>query len=408
VRTDSTAYWQRRILAVYPYSWAAMFAWGVLIVVVTMLTWLKPDSHTVTGAYFTAAQNWWAGDAVYNLAGRGFLYLPASILIYTPFWGLGKFFGTPLWILVSAGMLTYATWRLCALIESENRIRFTALVLLIAIPGAADAIRNGQATTLMLALTMLGACDLAEKRWWRSAGLLALAFAVKPICLPFLMLAGVIHPALGWRLSAAAAFLIALPFLHFDPAYVAEQYRLGLRSLQISYDLGDGRWHDLFGMLGKFGIEIAPVYAFPVRVAAALTTLVAAIWVTRRTERVTGIILLIVLANSYVMLFNPRTESNTYIMLAVPLAFLAVTWDRAGKQTKSVVALLIFAVALGSNGYGNLVIDYTEIWMKPLLCILFLAILCAWLRHNRSFNLSAGIPADSYRPSRPSAPIHQH
>jgi hypothetical protein len=75
------------------------------------------------------------------------------------------------------------------------------------------------------------------------------------------------------------------------------------------------------------------------------------------------------------MLMNPRTEENTYIMLAATVGLFAMLlWQREDRPVRALL-LAAICVAMGNQAYGELIYRPTILWLKPLLCVAFLPFL---------------------------------
>lgn len=352
-------------------------AWLIGIIVVVVLVVIDPDHRSVTPIYGNAAAAWWNAQSAYGLG--SFFYLPASVLLYSPFWALGSPLGEVCWRLFSVGVLSFAMWRLGGLLAPAKRLELVSLALLLSMPGSMGAIRNGQATVLMLALMILATVYLAERRWVRATIYLSLALALKPIAVPFFMLVAALYwRPMAWYLLLGLAAVLAIPFIHFDPAFVAEDYATGFETIVNAVDSGAGRRSDFVYMLTRFGIELPGQAAWALRTLAAIGTLVVSWLALRRLDPITGAVLVLTFANCYLMLFSPRTESNTYIMLAVLVALFASYMHHYGKHRGMRYSLITICIALGAQGYGTLIFRATQYWLKPLLCIVFVAIILLW------------------------------
>jgi hypothetical protein len=79
------------------------------------------------------------------------------------------------------------------------------------------------------------------------------------------------------------------------------------------------------------------------------------------------------LAAIYLMLFNPRTEENSYVILAGFTALLAAR-DLLGEATPRGLLLVLFTLLLAVETYGP-IYPLTKIWFKPLITMLLLLIL---------------------------------
>src|SRR5689334_21750026 len=134
--------------------------WLLFNLSILVLVWRDPANHTVVGNYRAASAGWWAGRDIYGSGIDGFLYLPSFAFLYTPFWLLGDT-GDVLWRALSAGTLTFAIWRAAKFYLPERVFEAFGVALLLALPVASAALRNGQATTLMVALMLLGSLAIA-------------------------------------------------------------------------------------------------------------------------------------------------------------------------------------------------------------------------------------------------------
>ncbi len=356
-------------------AWLGLALWLAFNIIVLFLAWRDPGAHSVIGNYRDASAGWWAGSDIYGTSIDGFLYLPSFAVLYTPFWLLGPHVGDALWRIVSAGLLSWALWRAVRLyLPARPFIAFAQALPLVLVVGSA-ALRNGQATTLLAALMLLGAIAIAEERWWRAAAFLALAFALKPLGIVLVLLAGALYRPLRLALAIGVALVFVLPFIHPDPAAAWHVYGLGFHKLVASSLPGRQTWSDITGLMDMIGLSLPETAWTAIRAAVALLTLWVGHQAVRRQTSAIAALDLFALAVCYLMLMNPRTEENTYIMLAVALA-LFTTILRWGEISPLRAWLLVgFAVLLGCHNFGSWIFRPTEYWLKPLVCIAFLPIL---------------------------------
>ncbi|QYU70662.1 DUF2029 domain-containing protein [Leptolyngbya sp. 15MV] len=256
--------------------------------------------------------------------------------------------GEVAWRLFTIGLMALATWRLARWVdgsirlwpvrwhpganvepmpEDRGRSHFLLLTLLV-IPAAMGSARNGQSNLPLAALFVLAAIDAADRRWWRSTLLLGVAVLLKPIAMVPLLLLVALHPPMWWRSPIVLAAVAALPFARPDWSYVAQQYREGLAKVLEAGEPGAGTFAELTNLLRLIGIELEHRTMTGVRAAMALATLAAGWIVTRWAHAAWSPMAVLGLASSYLMLFNPRTEGNSYPILAPAVAAAAV-WAMA-------------------------------------------------------------------------------
>jgi len=355
---------------------SGLIVWTIFNLVILVLVWRDPGASSVVGNYRQAALGWWAGRDIFGRGIDGFLYLPSFAVLYTPFAILGEPWGDILWRLVSVGALTYAVWRAIRLYLPARSFEAFGPVLLLILPAGSAALRNGQATTLLLALMLLAAVAVAQGRWRPAAVLLGLALAVKPLAIVLLLLAGALYyRPLAPRLVLCVILVLALPFLHPDPAAPWRLYGLGVDKLLASGTPGPRAWSDITGFLGSIGLEAPPLALTSVRLAAAAATLGIGYLALRRQDAEIAALDLFALSVCYLMLMNPRTEENTYIMLATVMGLFAVLLVQRGHRPARGWLLAAFCIALGNQAYGDWIFRPTVLWLKPLLCLAFLPIL---------------------------------
>lgn len=366
----------------------AWFAWGVLFAVTATLV-LAGSRRTVTGNYREAAFLWFLGKDLYANAvrtGHGFLYLPQAAILFAPFAWLPHAAGEIAWRAVSIGAFAIGLRRYASLAGREGGAELFPLMTALSLPLAFSCARNGQSTVLISALMMLAVADLADRRWGRATAWLSLGLAFKPLVLVLTLLAGALHRPMRWRLLAGTAAVLAFPFLFQSPEYVASQYRSCVAGMQASARLGlTSYWAHFFGMLNVAGISVSPSVQTGVRILAAGGTLWLCHIAQKRCAAAEAGVWLYALSVCYLMLFNPRTENNTYAMLGPSIAAfcgMALLVERRPK----VALALAFAVGgiLGSHQITKWITPPPRsVWLAPLVCTGFLAYLAGTLIARR-------------------------
>ena len=358
---------------------AGFVAFALFNLVVFVLVAIAPTTHSVVQIYREGSLGWWRGVDIFGEGTAGFIYLPSFAVFYTPFALLGPVVGDILWRLVSAVLLAFSIAEALrvALPQFPRRERWLLVgsALLIALPGAAGALRNGQATNILYSLMLLGTVAAAERRWWWCGFLLALAFALKPLAIVFMLLMIVLQPAVIVPLFVWLVILMALPLVNPDFAHALELYRLGIHKVLVSGAPEAGRWADLTGLLGHFGIVLPEQMLTAIRLVAALATLRLGALTLHRGGHVRGLFNLYALSVVYLMLMSPRTESQTYLMLAATMA-IAATLAWHGDRTKGrAMVIIILAVLLMVRGLGAAALAALDLWWDPAICVVYLPFL---------------------------------
>lgn len=354
---------------------AAVGLWVLIALIVGIIVAAKPDKRTVTPEYRQASEKWWAGkESPYDMSQGGYLYLPQEAILYTPYQLLPKRVGEPLWRWSGLALLAFGVWRVCTLILPAERERLFLGASLLVIPAALSSARNGQVNLPLAGLLLLSAADLARARWNHATLWLLLSVMLKPIALAPALLAAVCYAPLRLRLLGGFLLCIAAAWIHPDPSYVTAEYRHFWEKFLLAGQPESNTFSDFFGMLRHWGINLAPSIISCLRALAAVATLVFSLLVMRRfrpepTLQAFGVMLLAAL---YLMLFNPRTEENSYVMLAGFISILAGRDILAGKTPRAFI-LALFCLALAVENYGYPVFPLTRIWFKPAVTAIFFA-----------------------------------
>jgi alpha-1,2-mannosyltransferase len=348
-------------------AWAA---WAVVFLVFTAVTIAKPDFRSVTVAYRNASQNWLAGREIYPQRDGEMHYLPQFAILFSPFERLPKAAGDTLWRLLQMGVFVSALRRL-ATAAQPGRMDLFPLVSLLAAPGALSTVMNGQSNLLLAGAMGHAAVDLMRHRSWAVAGWLIAGLIAKPIGVVMaLLVAATDYAVVPWLLGGITLTILAP--LAFDTwPTVVGSYDAWFRQLLLIAPSEEPRFEDLAGLLRVLGWHLDPGVWFVIRVAAGGVILAAWRIGSRRLEGLHRVLTLLGLSVGYLMLFNPRTETNSYVILTPAIAvlaarLLAVESSRAGWM------LATLAVALGNAGMGNPIWPLTKLWLKPVVAVAFL------------------------------------
>lgn len=366
--------------------WAGRIALGIWLVygiVLGAIVAVEPDRRTVTPNYRQAAEKWWEGKQdIYTGKKKGFLYLPQAAILYGPFAALPKRVGEPLWRWAGLAALAWGLWRAGRVFGGASGFSPGGIFLILTaltLPASLASAGNGQMNVLLSALFLHAAVDLAGRSWWRAALILVLALALKPLALVYLLLAGALLPKARWKLAVGLIFLFAAAFVHPDPGYVVRQFSLAGQVFLNSSQPDIPDFCDVAGMFRTFGIVLPDGVWFLVRGVAALGTLGLCWLALRRRSWVGAQLFIYTFAVVYLVLFNPRTEANSYILIAPAVALFAVRLLPVGLSTfaaKGFWVLATYAVVLGCDSYG-MIHHWTNLWLKALVTCGFLGWL-AW------------------------------
>lgn len=361
--------------------------WGVWIAVfIAMGVIIGATGHDrgVTDVYEQAAQRWVEREPLYGGGYHGFLYAPPSAVVYVPFLYPEPLAGSFLWRLVGALLFATGLLRLARHACRERLGPAFALLTWLVLPVTLSSLRNGQSNLHLAGVLLHAAVALGARQRAATAAWLCVGWVFKPIVLVPMLLAVVHDRTLAWRLGVGTLVVLLLPFLSAPPAYVVEQYEAYGPKLTAAGDPGETVYTNIEGLVRVAGHPIPRPWRRPVQALGALLTLGLFWWGRRRVPARDAGVLLATLATGYLMLFNPRTEANSYVLVAPWMALpAALAWvrDRNGPRAAS---LGLLCVGLGSDNFGRGIHRLTRKWWKPVLVMAFLGHLTWRLLRSRS------------------------
>jgi len=358
-----------------------ILAWSVLGLVfagMSLYLILHPDRTGVVPNYRHASTHWWAGENIYDPGTHGFLYAPSFAVVFTLFNLIRpEILGEILWRAFGFGLFAFGLQSLsaCSLQpqdSSASRLPHSTFFFLVflAVPASLASLNNGQTNLPLSACLVLTALALRGQRWAIAGSLLTVALLLKPIALaPWLLAFAVFTPVRRYLLAGILGLGI-LSFLHPSPEYAWQQQLGFFHKLSDSYTPENLRVSDFMGALGKAGFGIAPGLEKGIRAVASLAALVYLLRTVRGHGMAAGAWGLWVASALVFTIFNPRAETNGYVLISPLLAFAAISrWQEgAGGRWKG-IALAAACIGLMCDGMGLMIYRATDVWLKPLIVL---------------------------------------
>ncbi len=362
------------------WVWCSLGVWiSAMLIIAIGVAKREFGDRSLALCYETAVRSWGQCEAIY-FTPTGFIYPPTFILVYWPFEALPRPLGEIAWRVIAALGIAVLLGRLMIRLNPA-RSRFDYLLLTAAIlPVCLGAIQMGQANAAIAVCLLGAALALASERYWTLAILLALGFMIKPIVLaPIGLVVVLLRPHMILRLVACVGVALTLPFLTAPTEYVLSQYSsFGEVITKDCVGVFEHRFADFNGILRTFGIPLGGATALGIRVAAGL--LLAGVVFSRRARMQSPerALFWLALSASYLMLFNPMTESNSYCMLAVPMALYAMTWIEVGRLWLGWGTLgALVLMGIGSEIFRPLFGNSFDLIALPTIALAFLSAVLA-------------------------------
>lgn len=355
---------------------AALFVWAVYALVLAVIMLFQPDIGLVMKIYRNASSAWWQGEPIYVASSRqGFFYLPQAAMAFTPVLFFPVILGEIIWRVAIVALLAWSVWKMSELFAERQRNWTFLIITVVAVVGSLSAARYGQTNVPLAAFLALAAVALGQMAWRSSALWLLLAAVGKPIGVVSCLLAGACYPRrMILPLVCGAVLLAAVSFAHPNTRYVADQYRLFSETMEYARQVPKHSFCDVQGLLRTFGWLPPQGMMTVVRALAALAALLLAWLAVRRYEAERGAFLCVLLSVLYLLLFNPRTESNSYVLLAPFLGVFIANAALTPDDTRRFLWLAAFAATLTCENWGALH-HWTDLWLKPAATLVFTAFL---------------------------------
>jgi alpha-1,2-mannosyltransferase len=352
------------------------FLWVLLLFLI--LIRISHDNfhpNAVSTIYYNTAKNWINSKPIYSLSGGGFLYFPTSAVLFLPLSLLSIPAFEIIYRLISIFIIVYGILCLTKLFNEQNRKLGFGIISIFCIPLSIGVLDQGQLHYLLTGVLLIAFYKFYQKKYWLSSFLIVLSIALKPIFIPVYLIALAIFPKMRTKIIIWTVFFIALPFLAQSPKYVLNQYIACFENLKISASVGiidKNMWAQIFNSIYViFRVQTTPLTQLILRVGAALLCYLASIYALKNLKITKSIPIILTFCIIYILLFNPRTENNDYILI-IPLMGYYLTESIIQKQIKSCVFIVLcFALIALNHGLVRYITPNNNIWLKPMVTAVF-------------------------------------
>ena len=352
---------------------AAWALWALVLLAFTGVTIARPGMRSVTSVYREASSAWLSGKDMYPQHDGAMNYLPQFAILFSPFASAPQRVGDTLWRFLQLGVYVSSIRRLAEAAQSGPRDLFFPISIL-ALPAALGSAMNGQSNMLLAGAMTHASVEVIRGRRWAVAAWLILGLVAKPIAIVMILLLSISNPVMIPWFLGGMALVAAAPLLFDSWPSVAGQYTSWYRQLLVVAPSQEHRFDDISGLLRTLDVHLPIKVTYHLRLlAAGLTPALWLVW-ARRLRQPDYAFALLGLSAAYLMLFNPRTESNSYVVLSPAIAVMAARLLLV--EGRRVGWLLVgLAVALGNASYGDPIWPLTKLWLKPMVALTFMGLL---------------------------------
>jgi hypothetical protein len=353
--------------------------WLVALLVISGMVIANPLKRTVTPVYHQAVVDWSNHQSLYTGL-DGMHYPPHFVPLFWPFHIMGNVVGDILWRCLAAAGIAAGLRLFGRAIGGTSPDKTFAILSLLVLPLALPALQNGQANAHLAAMFLLAAWCLKTRRFGRAAALLWLATSIKPIGIAAMGLAWAAYPQIWWRLALGLPVFLGFPFLFGPTAYAWSQCHEAWENLRKCADVTQDRFADLNGLLRVFGSPLVGKASLVVR-AIGGAVLMCVCWRSSRCEsELRRPLVWLGAATGFLMLFNPMTEANSYVMFAPVLGLMAWWEFQLGtKWAGWIFTFMALTMGLLPNLLYALFGNKFALAWHPAMTIGFLAIITAKL-----------------------------
>lgn len=378
-------------------SWAksrlfclALFLWSVPVAVICIRVARHPGSHSAFRSCRLAGANWLQQSRLYG-PDTGFLYTPLIAALHAPFALLPEGLSEVFWRLIIGFSFPVALWFNGRAVFQFSKEQFASL-LLLSLPLTLNTLNNGQANLVLVILFLVAVGAASESRWLLCAVCAAFAIYWKVYPIALALLLAVIFPGkLAARTLVSAVVLFGLSLFLQRPSYVLQEYGNWLVNLlsdrrhELEYY---GKNRDFYLLLRLLGVPVSDAWWLFLQLLAAVAAAAFCLRETLRRAPVTKLLFgAMCLAVVWMLLFGPATEAATYVLVAVPSAYLLIAgWShdaRPAARITSTVAYLGFIGAEVVNSWFQIKRNvYLVHAIQPCVALCFCVALYYWWKQN--------------------------
>ncbi len=299
-----------------------------------------------------------------------FKYSPAFALAMMPFAFLPNWFGLILWNLFNTSIFIYAVFTLPILPLKQKQY-----ILLLCFLECLTSLQSVQTNALLAALFLLSFKNFEQNKPFLSSLFLMLSVFVKLFGLVFFILF-LLYPNKVKFIAYSfllAIILVLIPLLVVDTNQLTFLYKSWLNMLQNDHSLSEGlsimNWLKTW-----FYINVSKSYIVAVGLLIQVFSVIIYIKQNTSSQKLLQLSSLFI----WVIIFNHKAESSTFIIALVGVGIYAVTMPASKLKTSLIISCFLFTSLSPTDLFPryvrlNVVVPYV---LKAVPCIFI------WLHIN--------------------------
>lgn len=335
------------------------FQWLVLVFIavasVAPRFW-RTGTNVVTETYRLAAQMFLSGQVPYGISFPGadrFEYSPLFCVLYAPFSYLPSSWQALVWTIFNAGFFWAGVLCWCNLKRPLKW--YTVVGFVLCAMELNISLLYQQTNAFLIGLSLIALALFREKFFFAAACLLTIATNLKPIPGIFALPLFFFIDRKFWRgLIAASLFCLLFPAVVVGLTQDLELHLAWFKALTSTLTKTGSPQIDISSFLARQGAPTLGTILRYLILFLGLGALIGNVWTWRIQWP-----LWITLACTTILLASPRSESPTFVFLAVCFPLLTLR-DSEGRLNPSHIAVLILCGILTT-------LVYTDLWPKNFL-----------------------------------------
>ena len=365
---------------------ATLGLWFLSVAIVCFRIYIHPGWHSVFPTYRDAGAAWIHQGQIYAAPGI-FLYSPLVAAFFSLFALISQNVAEALWRLLLGFALPLALWFNARTLFDFSKKEFAWLFLLI-VPLTLSSLNNGQANIIIIVLFLVAAAAASQSRWFICAFCAAFAVYWKIYPIAFALLLAVVFPKkLIFRILLVLIGLFVVSLFLQRPSYTLQQYSDWLVNLASDRRRAHeyyGRWRDFYLLLRLLGIPISTMWWTIAEVTAgSVAAAICFLGTIRHWPRATLLLGAMSLAIVWMLLFGPATEAATYVLIAVPSAYLLIAgWSDVSQWALRVVSTMTYIGFVSAHILNSWFPIKKNVYLvhaiQPCLTLCFCAALFLW------------------------------
>jgi hypothetical protein len=372
------------------FFFATLGLWFLTVAIICVRIYAHPGWHSVFPTYRNAGAAWIHQTQLYGAPGI-FLYSPLVAALFSPFALISQSVAEVLWRLLLGLALPLALWFNARALFDFSKNEFARLFLLI-VPLTLSSLNNGQANIVIIVLFLVAAGAASQSRWFMCAFCAAFAVYWKIYPIAFALLLAVVLPKkLIFQILLVLIGLFVISLFLQKPSYTLQQYGDWLVNLASDRRRAHeyyGRWRDFYLLLRLLGIPISATWWTIVEVTAgAVAAAICFLGAVRHWPRATLLLGAMSLAIVWMLLFGPATEAATYVLIAVPSAYLLIaSWSDVSQLALRVVSTVTYLGFVSAHILNSWFPIKKNVYLvhaiQPCLTLCFCAALFLWWKRQ--------------------------